>query len=152
ADMCTFAPVPGAWVRFGSVQKFADSRGRYVFYNVPRNTEFEAKAKTGSSLRFIVEFSAPGYPFNILIRPWSHKDVTGVVVDAHTGRPIAGATVVSGFGPEAHTDDYSQTSKQGTFDVECGDRLKVDAAGYETARVVVPPTKHVRVELQPDRI
>lgn len=137
------APVPGVTVSLtpGKLTATTDGRGRFSFGGLAAGAWRLVAAAPGFAPGRVEVELASGRAVDldpIVLAPG--RALRGVVRDAATGEPVAGARlmVTDPTGGGAATSDA-----EGLFSLESGDReplgLRVAAAGYAPTRVEVPP-------------
>ncbi|MBM3134802.1 MAG: hypothetical protein FJZ89_05845, partial [Chloroflexi bacterium] len=154
-DAFTGAPLAGATVTLGERQVQTDATGHYTFQRVPAGARLVAQAAGHSpaeailvgqvanpSVGQVANLSGEAATIDLLLRPLL---LQGVVRDAATAAPIAGATVsLNGI--------YTHTANDGSYrlsDTPGTDTLTVKAPGYRLVHIALGHDRGPDVALQP---
>lgn len=139
-DAETGKPVAGATVKAGAASATSADDGTYRLEGIPAGAT--------------VLVSAPGYA--VVEQPLDRNTtwdatlqsnvLTGLVTDAYTGKPVAGATVKAGSASATSADDgsYRLEGISGKVDVE------LSAAGYSVVTQTIDKLAPLNVSLRPD--
>jgi len=154
-DAFTGAPLAGATVTLGERQVQTDATGHYAFQRVPAGARLLAQAAghsaaeavfvgqvTNLSAEQLANPSGAAEIIDLLLRPLL---LQGVVRDAATAAPIAGATVsLNGIYTHTASDgSYLLADTPGTY------TLTVKAPGYRLAQIALGHDRGPDVSLQP---
>lgn len=138
-DATTAEPIEGAWVRVGWRFGVTDADGSYTLEDVVTGDRNVRVSKWGyySSSATVTILPGETTTYDVALEPLGYGDVSGIVTDATTGDPIAGARVQVGFWwfNAAYTDD---TGAYLVEDVVAADQtVYVSSFGYFSAAVTV---------------
>lgn len=138
-DAFSGQPLAGATVSVESRETTTDAAGRYRLLRVRRGGKLVIKAKGYAPVSQVYEGQAN---LEAVLRP---NTLTGTVVDAESGKPIAGARVAAG-------DQLATTGADGSYlltELPANPTLLVTAKGYEKMRVEVGQTITRHLQLRP---
>lgn len=139
-DVETGEPVAGATVKAGTASATTGADGSYRLEGVPASAT--------------VQVSAPGYAAveqpaeqtTTLDATLQSNVLTGLITDAYTGKPVAGAAIKAGTASATSGDDgtYRLEGVSGEIDVE------LSADGYSAVTQTIKKLAPLNVSLRPD--
>ncbi len=133
-DRYSGQPLAGVEVRAGAVSATTDDQGRYELRDVPENAQISARLDGYDE---VTQPLSATTTLDLALRP---NVISGTVVDAQTGKPLAEAVVIATPGITATAVASTRTDAQGRYTLENvpeGAYIKALLPGYKRGETQV---------------